>query len=103
MRYRSATVAGLHGLPCDCRIKWKEPQERADTTAAPPHPASPNPVHPLTMTGLVEGEIPAESLAEMAQQPRHERDSLFERRRASETRPYTSLDSHKACFHIIKS
>jgi hypothetical protein len=53
MRYRSATVAGLHGLPCDCRIKWKEPQERADTTAAPPHPASPNPVHPLTMTRRV--------------------------------------------------
>ncbi len=50
MRYRSATVAELHGLPCYCRIKWKEPQEHAEKTAPPAPSASPNPVHPLTMT-----------------------------------------------------
>jgi hypothetical protein len=51
MRYRSATVAGFHGLPCDCWIDWKEPQERGReiTYIAAPR-ASPNPVHRLTMT-----------------------------------------------------
>jgi len=36
MRYRSATVAGLHGLPCATDEEWKEPQDDPSNRQPPP-------------------------------------------------------------------